>query len=115
MMGSVNALSLFGATVFVGLGNGLTIPSASAGALSVRPDLAGSASGLTGALTVGGGALLTSIAAILLSDEGEAYQLLGLMLFCSLVGLAAALGVLRLKRREQAQTANPGNPGMKTD
>ncbi len=54
MMGSVNALSLFGATVFVGLGNGLTMPSASAGALSVRPDLAGSTSGLTGALTVGG-------------------------------------------------------------
>jgi hypothetical protein len=45
----------------------------------------------------------------------EAYQLLGLMLFCSLVGLAAALGVLRLNQREQAQTANPGNPGMEAD
>jgi len=37
------------------------------------------------------------------------------MLFCSLAGLAAALGVLRLNRREQAQTANPGNSGMQTD
>lgn len=39
--------------------------------------------------------------------RGLAYQLLGLMLFCSLVGLAAALGVLRLNRREQAPLQIP--------
>ena len=99
-IGSVNVLSLFGATVFVGMGNGLTTPSASAGAMSVRPRLAGSASGFTGAMILGGGALLTSIAGIVLGDEGGAYQLLGMMLFCSLAGLAAALVVLRINRRE---------------
>ena len=45
-------------------------------------------------------ALLTSIASIVLSHQGGAYQLLGMMLFCSLVGLAAALVVLRINRRE---------------
>ena len=98
LVGFVNVFSLFGATVFVGLGNGLTSPSASAGALSVRPRLAGSASGLTGALTVGTGAILTSIAAAILTEEGGAYQLLGMMLFCSVVGLLAALDVRRTNR-----------------
>lgn len=50
LAGFVNVISLFGATVFVGVGNGLTMPSSSAGAMSVRPELAGSASGLAGAV-----------------------------------------------------------------
>jgi Bcr/CflA subfamily drug resistance transporter len=99
LLGFVNVFSLFGATVFAGLGNGLTMPSANAGALSDRPRLAGSASGLKGALTVGGGAVLTSIASVLLTEGGGPYQLLGMMLFCSLVALLAALDVLRINRR----------------
>jgi DHA1 family bicyclomycin/chloramphenicol resistance-like MFS transporter len=100
LMGFVNVFSLFGATVFVGLGNGLTMPSANAGALSVRPKLAGSASGLKGALAVGGGAVLTSIAAVILTEGGGPYQLLGMMLFCSIVAMLAALDVLRVSRRK---------------
>ncbi len=99
LIGFVNVFSLFGATVFVGLGNGLTMPSANAGALSVRPKLAGSASGLKGALAVGGGAVLTSIAGVILTEGGGPYQLLGMMLFCSVVAMLAALDVLRINRR----------------
>ncbi len=99
LAGFVNVFSLFGTTVFVGLGNGLTMPSANAGALSVRPKLAGSASGLKGALTVGGGAILTSIAAVVLTEGGGPYQLLSMMLFCSVVALLAALDLLRVNRR----------------
>jgi len=101
LTGFVNVFSLFGATVFVGLGNGLTMPSANAGALSVRPRLAGSASGLKGALSVGGGAILTSMSAAILTEGGGPYQLLGMMLFCSLVALLAAFDVLRINRREE--------------
>ena len=103
LLGYVNVFSMFGATVFVGLGNGLTMPSANSGALSVRPRLAGSASGLKGALTVGGGAVLTSIAAVILTEGGGAYQLLGMMLFCSIVSMLAALDVLRVNRRKQGE------------
>jgi len=99
LIGFVNVFSLFGATVFVGLGNGLTMPSANAGALSVRPKLAGSASGLKGAIAVGGGAVLTSIAGVILTEGGGPYQLLGMMLFCSVVAMLAALDVLRINRR----------------
>jgi Bcr/CflA subfamily drug resistance transporter len=98
--GFVNEISLFGATVFVGLGNGLTMPSCNAGVLSVRPKLAGSASGLAGALTVGGGAALTSITGAIVTAENGAYALLGMMLFASLMALAAALYVLWIDRRE---------------
>jgi Bcr/CflA subfamily drug resistance transporter len=101
LTGFVSVYSLFGATVFVGLGNGLTMPSANAGALSVRPGLAGSASGLKGAVTIGGAAILTSVAGAVLTEGGGPYQLLGMMLFCSLVGLAAAVNVLRINRSEQ--------------
>lgn len=100
LAGVVNVISLFGATVFVGLGNGLTMPSSSAGALSVRPKLAGSASGLSGALTVGGGAVLSSITGAILTEENGAYALLGMMLFSSLMALVAALYVLRIDRHE---------------
>jgi len=48
--GVVNEFSMFGSTIFVGVGNGLTLPGANAGAMSVRPQLAGAAAGLSGAL-----------------------------------------------------------------
>jgi predicted MFS family arabinose efflux permease len=108
LAGIVNVISLFGATVFVGLGNGLTMPSCNAGALSVRPKLAGSASGLSGALTVGGGAVLSAITGAILTEENGAYALLGMMLFSSLMALVAALYVLRIDRREGRE--RPANP-----
>lgn len=103
LAGIVNAISLFGATVFVGIGNGLTMPSSNAGALSVRPELAGSASGLSGALTVGAGAVLSSITGAILTEEHGVYELVSMMLFCSAMALVAALTVLRIDRREGIQ------------
>jgi len=106
LTGVVHVLSLFGACVFVGVGNGLTMPSSSAGAMSVRPKLAGSASGLSGALTVGGGAVMSSITGALLTEENGAYPLLGMMLFSSLMALAAALYVLWVDRIEESESLN---------
>jgi DHA1 family bicyclomycin/chloramphenicol resistance-like MFS transporter len=45
----------------VAVGNGMTQPNAVAGALSVRPQLAGTASALVGALQMGFGALMTFV------------------------------------------------------
>lgn len=103
---AVHVLSLFGPCVLLGVGNGLTTPSSSAGALSVRPKLAGSASGLAGAITVGGGAVISAITGAILTEESGAQMLLGVMLFTALAGLLAALYVLRADRREgQAKPA----------
>jgi Bcr/CflA subfamily drug resistance transporter len=100
LAGAVRLMSFFGPCMFVGLGNGLTMPSASAGALSVRPKLAGSASGLAGALTVAGGAVISSITGAVLTEDNSAYALLGVMLLSSLTALFAALYVLWADRRE---------------
>jgi len=98
--GFVHLLSLFGATIFVGIGNGLTMPSSSAGAMSVRPELAGSASGLSGALIVGGGAVMSLITGAFLTAGNGAYPLLAVMLLSSFLGLIAALYVLWIDRCE---------------
>lgn len=103
--GSVNLLSFFGTTIFVGIGNGLTVPSSNVGAMSVRPNLAGSAGGLAGALTVGGGAVLTSITGAVLTQQNAVWALLGIMLASSVAALLAALWVLWVDRQEGVRTA----------
>jgi DHA1 family bicyclomycin/chloramphenicol resistance-like MFS transporter len=88
----------FGSTVFVGIGNGITSPSSSSGAMSIRPDLAGSAAGLIGTLTLGGGAALTTLAGYLVADAAEPMTVLLLMLACAAAGLGAALTARFLER-----------------
>jgi len=96
----IDPISFFGATIFVGIGNGITMPSSNAGALSVRPHLTGSAAGLAGALTVGGGAVLASVTGAVVTGENGAYALFVMMLFASAMGLVAALYVLQIDIRE---------------
>lgn len=87
---------------FVGLmavGNGLTLPSANAGMLSVRPHLAGSASGLGGALMIGGGAVQAALAGPLLSETRGHVVLLELMAASSALSILAILLVIRRARR----------------
>jgi len=100
LAGIIHEVSLFGACIFVGLGNGLTMPSSSVGAMSVRPELAGSASGLSGALTGAGGAVTSAVTGAILTEENGAFMLLGMMLLSSSMALVAALYVLWLDRRE---------------
>ena len=108
LAGFVHPVSLFGATIFVGIGNGLTMPSSNAGALSVRPHLAGSAAGLSGALTVGAGAVLTSITGAILTEENGAYALLGMMLLSTVLALLAALQVFRLDLNGERESLEAG-------
>ncbi|WP_416896220.1 MAG: multidrug effflux MFS transporter [Minwuia sp.] len=96
--GHVELWSYFASTIMLGLGNGLTMPSAHAGILSVRPDLAGTAAGFNGALTVAGGAVLTTFTAVVLVRTDPPAMLLAIMLALSVAGLAATLWVRRLRR-----------------
>ncbi|MBR0555235.1 multidrug effflux MFS transporter [Ciceribacter sp. L1K23] len=96
VLGFHTALSFFGPLVLVGLGNGLTLPSANAGMVSVRPHLAGSASGLGGAITMAGGAMLSALASAILTEETGALPLLIVMLLCSLAAIGSVLYLRRL-------------------
>lgn len=98
-MGIIHELTLFGTTIFVGIGNGITMPSSNVGAMSVRPDLAGTASGLTGVLTLGSGALLTWIAGAIVTEETGAAALLGLMFTTSFLSLLSAWSVAHAHRK----------------
>ncbi|WP_292338002.1 hypothetical protein [Mesorhizobium sp.] len=69
----------------------MTMPNADAGALSVRPNLAGSAAGLAGAMTLAGGAALSSITGAVLTESNATYALFSIMLFFAGCGLLAAV------------------------
>jgi DHA1 family bicyclomycin/chloramphenicol resistance-like MFS transporter len=92
-------LSFFGLMMFMGLGNGMVIPNATAGALSIRPDLAGTASGLSGALMIGLGAVLSALAGLLLTPERGAFPLLWLMFATGVAGVVTIRLVMRRERR----------------
>ena len=90
----------FGSAIVVGFGNGLTNANANAGVMSVRPRLAGSASGLSGAMTVALGAVMTSLTGALVTPEHAPYIVLGIMLTTSVLGLFAALYVRWVDKRD---------------
>ncbi|MER8372618.1 multidrug effflux MFS transporter [Mesorhizobium sp. M1406] len=98
--GISGVLAFFGPCVFIGVGNGLTMPAANSGALSVRPDLVGTAAGLAAAMRIGGGALIASIAGLFLADSIHA--LFTMMLISAALALLAALYAALLDRRQPA-------------
>jgi MFS transporter, DHA1 family, multidrug resistance protein len=97
--GLVTPLTFFGAILFVGVGNGLLLPSANAGIVSVEPHLAGSASGLGGAMLVGGGAAMSVLGGALLGPGSGAWPLLWVMFATSVFGLVATFVVMRADAR----------------
>ncbi len=98
-MGYMHPLSLFGPSLLLGMGNGMTLPNANAGIVSVRPHLAGSASGLGGALQIGGGAALSVLAGLLLTPDSGPYPLIWIMLSASSLGIVASLYVMHVARQ----------------
>jgi DHA1 family bicyclomycin/chloramphenicol resistance-like MFS transporter len=96
--GATHPLALFGPVFFVGLGNGMTIPNATAGTLSVRPHLAGSASGLGSTLMVGGGAVFAAVTGALLKPGTGAIPLVAMMLGASVASVVAMLYVRHVER-----------------
>jgi len=88
----------FGFMTFVGLGNGMVLPNATSGMLSVRPHLAGTASGLGGAIMIGGGAALSALAGSLLTGGNGAFPLIWIMFTTAVLGVAAIVYTIR---REQ--------------
>ncbi|MCH2163116.1 MAG: multidrug effflux MFS transporter [Marinovum sp.] len=84
----------FGCMTFVGLGNGLSIPNATAGMLSVRPHLAGTASGFGGAIMLAGGGFLSALAGALLATGTGAWPLLYLQCATGFGGICAIVFVI---------------------
>ena len=99
-LGGVNhPLNFFGFCVFLGLGNGIMLPNVMAGSISVRPHLAGTASGLGGAIMIGGGAALSQFAGGILTVETGTMPLQLIMLGVSVLALFSVLFVVWRERQ----------------
>ncbi|MEK1887702.1 MAG: MFS transporter [Phyllobacterium sp.] len=99
MSGATHVLAFFGPCMFIGIGNGLTMPAANTGALSLRAELVGTAAGLAAAITIAGGALIASIASLFLVEAGSVQSVLGMMLASALLALLAAVFATFVERR----------------
>lgn len=97
-LGAEQAAALYGPVLAMGVGNGLTLPSAMAGQLSARPDLAGSASGLGGAMMVGGGAVFSAAAGAAVETSAGIWGLLAIMAASLAASLASGLWAVSLTR-----------------
>lgn len=99
LSGHLVPIIFFGAVSVMGLGNGMTMPNAMAGMMGVRPDLAGTASGFGGAMMVGGGAMLATLAGMLLVPGSGAAPLLAIMAASGCGAVAAILWVIHRDSR----------------
>jgi DHA1 family bicyclomycin/chloramphenicol resistance-like MFS transporter len=86
-------ITIFAPQIIIGIGNGLLLPTAVAGAVSIRPQVAGTASGLTGfiQMTVGAGA--AQLGGYVIAHASDAMPMLWLM---PAFGVATGIAVFAL-------------------
>jgi len=99
LMGFNHPFSLFVPMTFMGLGSGLTSPNAATGMVSIRPRLAGSASGLGGSIQIAGGAAFSVLAGLFLSVESGPYPLLMVMTSAVFMAILATAYVMRVAKQ----------------
>ncbi len=102
LAGAWTPAGLFVPMIATGYGQGLAMPNAQAGALSVDPDLAGTASGLTGFVQMATASVVAQLVGMI--QNGTPYPMLAVMLVCGAV-MAGALGLIRLPERPAEQAA----------
>jgi DHA1 family bicyclomycin/chloramphenicol resistance-like MFS transporter len=82
----------------VGFGNGLLLPTAIAGAESIRPQVAGTASGMTGFIQMAIGAAAAQLGGHIVAGAASALPVILLMLAFGLLTAAAFLILVRRAR-----------------
>jgi predicted MFS family arabinose efflux permease len=92
--GWTHPLAFFIPCVFVGLGNGLTMPAANARVLFLHPKLAGTASGLAAAVTVMGAGIIAFLSGLVVNPLNAHVAVLSVMLFAAGLSLVACLFIV---------------------
>lgn len=98
--GSMVPLALFAPMMLFAIGNGLNIPNGTAGAISVNPRRAGTASGLSGFLQLSVGAGASALVGHLVTDSQ--LPLAVVMLSSSLLGIILYAQLVAANRRDAA-------------
>jgi DHA1 family bicyclomycin/chloramphenicol resistance-like MFS transporter len=88
--------TIFLPQIVIGFGNGLLLPTSIAGAVSIRPQVAGTASGVTGFVQMGIAAIAAQLGGHVIAHAADALPMLLLML---IFGAATAIAVFTLVRR----------------
>lgn len=96
-LGVIHPLALFGPMFLSSFSNGFVMPNTISGALSVRPELAGTASGINGSLMVFIGAAATVIVGTVIHLGGWPFVLI--MLAFAIAALAAGMWANHLERQ----------------
>ncbi len=87
--------TIFVPQIIISVGSGFLMPNALAGAVSVRPQAAGTASGFTGFLQMGLGALSAQLVSHLIDGASTALPMVLVMLAFGVAGAAAFVGLVR--------------------
>jgi MFS transporter, DHA1 family, multidrug resistance protein len=87
--------TIFLPQIVIGFGNGLLLPTSIAGAVSIRPQVAGTASGATGFIQMAIGAAAAQLGGHVIAHASDAMPMLLLML---MFGIATAIAVWTLVR-----------------
>jgi DHA1 family bicyclomycin/chloramphenicol resistance-like MFS transporter len=98
-LGYAGPMPLFLPMMLIGVANGMSLPSAVSGAVSVRPEIAGAASGLSGAAQIGTGAVSSAIGAALLTGGSSAMPMFIFMMTTAGLAILVAFGIAQRDRR----------------
>lgn len=99
-LGAAHPLAFFVPCIAIGIGNGLTMPAANMGILSISNDHAGTASGLAAAISIGGGAMIVWLAGFYLNQASGTMAVVLAMILVALLALVAAWMAAKLERRK---------------
>jgi MFS transporter, DHA1 family, multidrug resistance protein len=86
-----HGIAFFGPCMFIGIGNGMTMPGANTAVLSLNAGLAGTAGGLAAAITIAGAAFVAAFAGFFLVPSSAVPALFAMMLLSACLALVAAL------------------------
>lgn len=92
---SWGAIAIVIPSTIMGIGNGILLPNAIAGAVSIRPQAAGTASGLLGFTQMSFGAFSTQLAGFLVASAVSATPMMIHMLLIGLACVAVYYGLVR--------------------
>jgi MFS transporter, DHA1 family, multidrug resistance protein len=99
LAGFFGPAQIFAPMMLTGLANGVSLPSGISGAISVRPDIAGAASGLSGAAQIGTGALLSALAGAVIAGSDSPLPVFIIMVGAAVLAVIVALEIYRRNRR----------------
>lgn len=102
LAGYVNVFTIFGPMAMVTFGNGLSLPSATAGVVSVNPSIAGAAAGLSGFLQMALSAGMTLLVGYLQNDS--AWPMILAIVIANLI--AFSLHIQAVKHRNSLSSSS---------